>query len=159
MEQPLINTTQNFFSSQHAKDWFDKVVGDLRTDQLCLETGIADQESRTVYKALITGEETSLHSMLRSSSSFYFTKSILIEYLKNLEIKKDEPFKLSFDYTDAKVLVWAEIEDDDEVMEDRLIIAQAKTNAKFYEYGFSISTTIVEKGDRITKPPHYTNFF
>ena len=63
--------------------------------------------------------------------------------MKEIKDRDIKPIKLAFDYSDSKVLVWAEI--DNESFEDQLILSQAKINAKFSSEGFCISTTIVEK--------------
>ena len=53
------------------------------------------------------------------------------------------------------VLVWAEINDDDEQMEDKLILSEAKINAKYHLYGFDMESTIVETSDKLPVPNHY----
>ena len=63
------------------------------------------------------------------------------------------------DLSDASVLVWAEIADDDELMEDQLRLAQAKINAQYSQYGFYLSSTIVEESDCMPIPSHYQPLF
>ena len=57
--------------------------------------------------------------------------------------------------SDSKILVWAVVDDNDEKTEDALIIAEAKVNGKYYEKGFYLNSTIIEKSDNLSVPPHY----
>ena len=57
--------------------------------------------------------------------------------------------------SNSKLLVWSEIEDNDEDMEDALLIAEAKVNGKYQKDGFYINSTIVEKSDNLSIPNHY----
>ncbi|HYG37667.1 MAG TPA: hypothetical protein VD908_03565 [Cytophagales bacterium] len=138
------------------KPWFDELVTILGIHQISLETNTAPTEREDFYKKLITGKEEDIVSMNRASSSMYFIKSILVDYTTELKSRlKKPPLKLALDYSDEKVLVWAEVEDDDDGTEDALILAEAKVNSKYYTKGFNISSTIVEKSDGLTVPPHY----
>ena len=49
--------------------------------------------------------------------------------------------------------------DDDTENEERLFKAEAVVNAKYYQYGFHLSLTIVEKSDEISVPPHFVTIF
>lgn len=51
--------------------------------------------------------------------------------------------------------MWAEIADNDEQMEKILLIAEAKINANYHQFGFAMETTIVEKSDNFIIPNHY----
>ena len=77
------------------------------------------------------------------------------EYLGKLAVNKSFPDKIAFELSNYKVLVWAEIDMDDETTEQELILAEAITNANYSKYGLYISTTIVEKQDNLDIPPHY----
>ena len=63
--------------------------------------------------------------------------------------------KIAFDLSRSKILVWAEVGDDDENTINQLILAEAKTNADCYNNDFKIATTVVEQGENVEVPPHY----
>jgi hypothetical protein len=70
---------------------------------------------------------------------------------------KHNPKKLGLELSNSKVLVWAEIYDNDDETEKALILAQAKVNARYSKFGFAISSTIVEECDQLAVPNHYHN--
>ena len=53
------------------------------------------------------------------------------------------------------MLCWAVIPDGDEALEDSLIIAKSKVDAKYVNEGFSVSLTILEESDKVNVPIHY----
>lgn len=110
-----------------------------------------------MYKLLASGNKLEIARNTRSLIQRDFVTAIIFEYLKLLEESK-KTSKLAFDFNDASVLVWAEIEDDDEGMETMLLVAEAKINAQFQNCGFCMSSTIVEKGDDLSIPNHYKVF-
>jgi len=65
------------------------------------------------------------------------------------------PQKLAFDFSDAKILVWAQIKTEDVSTEDALILSEAEANSKYSDNGFYISSTIVEECDNLPIPSHY----
>jgi hypothetical protein len=135
--------------------WFSEVIDHLRVDQLLMEEGVASAEKKKMYDTLIFGKETEIIAQSRLNSSMYFIEKLVHEYVEELFKSPAKPAKLSMDLSDAKVLVWAEINDDDETAEDALILAEAKINAKYSVYGFHVTSTIVEKSDNLNVPPHY----
>ncbi len=143
--------------NEKVKIFFDELVERIRVDQLMMETKTTSKEKHTIYKSLILGEETELAAMSRAASSMHFIKNLLLDYITELHHYKRRPVKLALDLSDAKVLVWAEIEDGDEKTEDALILSEAKANAKYATYGFHITSTIVEKSDKMEIPSHYQN--
>ena len=135
--------------------WFDDLIGSLRADELLLEKDMASEEKKKMYSTLFNGDERELNASSRSASSVYFIKNLVFDYFDELKAYNRQPLKLALELSDAKILVWAEVEDDDEDTEDALILAEAKANAKYSAYGFHISSTIIEKSDRLPVPPHY----
>lgn len=142
-------------STEKVKDWFDELINMLRTDQIMLETKTAPEKTNALYNTFIFGNEAEIVESTRAASSLYFIKNLVFDYLKELKAYNRSPIKLALDLSDAKILVWAEIDEDDEETEDALILAEAKANAKYYKHGFHISSTIVEACDRLSVPPHY----
>lgn len=136
--------------------WFDELISGLRAHQLQLETGIASSELLSIYNKLIGGNSDQVVHLSKNLSQQYFVGKIIYEYLQLLKDKK--PRKLAFDFDDSEVLVWAEIEDNDEAFEKELILIEAKINAKYHQYGYDMSTTIVEISDQLSIPNHYRVF-
>jgi len=155
----MTETTQHNLveSSNKLDQWFETMIGSIKVDQLQLQTNTATAEKTRIYDNIIEGRHSEMFSDMRNISSQFFIEELVKEYLTELNKRKVATENLAFELSDAKVLVWAEIEDLDEKSEDGLILAEAKTNALFSRYGFHISSTIIEKGDNISSPPHYSS--
>ncbi len=144
-------------TSQISK-WFDEFIGQLRVDELMLTTGTAPKAKDELYKSLMANDLEKISFDNRRFSTQYFISKLLTDYLSALFKFNTMPQKLAFDLSDSKILVWAEINDDDEVTEDALIMAEAKANATYFGKGFFVNSTIVEKSDNISVPVHYNLF-
>ncbi|MEO7046838.1 MAG: hypothetical protein ABI091_16165, partial [Ferruginibacter sp.] len=136
-------------------NWFESFIDDIKTDHLLLSTGIANEDKRNLYKAIINNDGLGLAKRARDVSTMVFIKALVQEYLKELVHQKNMPLKLALGLSDSKILVWSEIEDNNEEMEEALLIAEAKVNGKYYNHGFYINSTIIESCDNISIPPHY----
>lgn len=136
--------------------WFDNLIGTLRAHELQINTKTADSELESFYDTMRTGNADSMAKLTRGMSQQHFLKSIVIDYIQS--IKDSLPLKLAFDFHDSEVSVWAEVKDDDREMERTLLKAEALINSKYYQYGFDMETTIVEKGDGLKIPNHYKPF-
>jgi hypothetical protein len=146
--------TQNL---QSIKDvWFEEFIAAIRTHQLQLETNTAPEELRRLYGVFINGNATDLAVLSKMNANQHFIKNVIVEYLQ--EISKKLPIRLAFDLDDSEVLVWAEINDDDEEMENFLLLAEAKVNANYHKYGYDLTSTIVEVRDGLSIPNHYSIF-
>ena len=143
--------------NEKTKVWFDKLIGSIRADQIMLETNTASPEKTKMYNSLILGQDEETFKMSRASSTMYFIKNMILDYLNAFKEYNSRPLKLAVELSDAKILVWAEIKDNDDETEDTLLLAEAKTNAKYSEFGFHISSTIVEECDKTSIPSHYQN--
>ena len=116
--------------------WFDELVGTLKAHQLFLETGIADEETKSLYSTLIQGNSDEIAALGNALAQKHFVTQILYKYLSI--ISKNLPLKLAFDISGQEVLVWAEIEDDNEQLEHTLIMAEAKVNAEFHNLVYDL---------------------
>lgn len=145
-------------NSNKLGEWFENFISNVNTDRLMIETNTAPEHKISMYNDLADGRFDKILSDMRNTSSMYFIKELIWEYVSELKARKVSTTQLAFDLSDAKVLVWAEINDGDEESEDGLILAEAKINANFSNNGFHISSTIVEKEDNISVPPHYSSF-
>ncbi len=143
--------------------WFNKFIKEtvhgIRVDELQLKTNTADEVKVKVYDSLQSGDTDAVIDTYRDLLFKHYVSTITKSYISEVMplIVTNMPIKLAFRLTNSKILVWAEIKDDDESCENALIIAEAKINAKFSEKGFHISSTIVEESDRLTLPPHYAD--
>lgn len=136
-----------------AEAWFDNLIAQLRRDEVQLDTNTADDAKKSFYDTLINGTAEQQALMNKQFAQQTFIPRIIVAFLK--EIKDTTPLHLAFDFDDSQVLLWAVIKDDDEEMENRLILAEAKVNAEFHKYGFAMVSTIVEESDRAKTPNHY----
>lgn len=133
--------------------WFDEFVATLRSHQVQLETNTASRDLKAFYENLFSGNMDAMLKTSKQTSQEYFVKRIIVDYLEKLN--KNLPKKLAFDFNDSEVLVWAETDDNNEQMERKLILTEAAVNAHYHEYGFSMTTTIVETEDQMPVPNHY----
>lgn len=142
---------------QSTKDWFDSMIQNLRLDEALLNIDVLDKDKKEIYNAMITKDHDATNRFVRNASSKYFVEKMVKFYFKELASKKPRLVKLALELSNSKVLVWAEIKEDDEEAEDVLISVEAKTNANFSKEGFHISSTIVETEDLLQIPSHYSN--
>lgn len=149
------NSHTTIKQSDSAKEWFDSMVINLRYDQTLLENDILEEGKKQVYDTMMSGNQESMSNMGREFSTTYFVSQIIDAYFKELIKVKSSPRKIALELSHSKILVWVEIEEDDEVMEDALILTEAKINAYYSKYGFYISSTIVESSDGLITPEHY----
>ncbi len=139
-----------------SEQWFDHLIATLKAHQVMLETNTADEGLKQFYNLLVGGNSDQISYHSKALSQKYFISKIIWEYLSL--IKDTKPLKLAFDFNDAEVLVWAEVRDDDEEMEKQLYLAEAKINASYHQYGFDMTSMIVEHRDQLTVPNHYKTF-
>ena len=95
----------------------------------------------------------------KKTSSAFFIKNLIDSYFIELGERRARPNRVALELSNSKVLVWAEIENDDELTEDALILSAAKVNYAFSTFGFHISSTIVEVADKLNVPKHYKEVF
>lgn len=136
--------------------WFDHLVATLRTHEIQLETGTASREIEKFYEHLLGNNLDELLKENKRRTQQHFVSKIIVDFLSKLDNKL--PNKLAFDFNDAEVLVWAEIDDNDEKQEKVLARAESSINAAFHEFGFDMELMIVEKSDNLPIPNHYRVF-
>ena len=138
------------------EDWFDNLVATLRLHKIQLDTYTASPEMRKMYDIFFSGDTDNMALLGKKNAQKYFIRKMVIDYVEFIDGK--DSLKLAFDFNDSNVLVWAEIANDDEVMERSLIMAEAKINAKYHDFGFDMTTTLVETRDHLSIPNHYQIF-
>lgn len=143
-------TDQNTKSEQ----WFDEIVAQIRADQLAYGAGVISPEKTTMYDNLINGEVKPLIDNTLAIAKMYYIKRMLLEYVQVLGGL--EAFnKIAVSFHNSGLLVWVEIPEGREDIEDELIMAEARVNAKYHQFGFDMNTTYVEECDRLSIPSHY----
>ena len=136
--------------------WFDEFIAMIKTHELQLETNTATEDIKKFYDIITNGSDNQLAELNKETANQHFIKKIIVSYLNEIQQKK--PLKLAFDLDDSEVLVWAEIENDDDEIENFLLLAEANVNADFHRYEYDLTSTIVEKRDGLSIPNHYSTF-
>jgi len=152
--QPTKNTKQDV-SDETIKNWFDRLISQISVDKIMMETDTAPSDVKNFYNSAMLEDYSALSKTIRDTSTKYFVGTLVQYYINAFAGYKVKPQKLAFDFSDAKILVWAEILDDDEKTEEALILSEAKANAKYSDTGFYITSTIVEQSDNLDIPSHY----
>lgn len=134
--------------------WFDNLIATLRTHQVQLETDTANFELKKFYETIFFGNADEVVHLGKQGAQQHFVSRIIVDYVKLIADAK--PVKLAFDFNDSEVLVWAEVGDGDIELEKKLLRSEAIINSKYHRFGFDMETTIVESGDSLLVPNHYT---
>ncbi|WP_462267368.1 hypothetical protein [Mucilaginibacter sp.] len=150
-----INKTHEVLSNEAIKQWFNGFIAHISVDKMMMETNTAPSDLKDFYTSAMLEDYAAISKTIRDTSSKYFIGNLVQFYINAFVTYKIAPQKLAFDFSDAKILVWAEILDNDEKAEEALILSEAKANAKFADTGFYISSTIVEQSDDLPIPSHY----
>lgn len=157
MNATEIHSENSTCSQSKQSQWFDDFISALRVDQLKLETGVASKEEKRFFDSLINEDFSEVFKLITSKMHKSITQEVIISYLSELINNRSKtPNIIAFDHLDKEIHVWAEIEDDDEEMENAIYLAEAKTLYAFSEIGYRISTTVVEKSDNLSIPIQYT---
>lgn len=146
---------EKIIESSKTEAWFDDIISNLRKDELLLKTNTAGEDKSAIYDAMIFGEPINLMELSQNLSSQFFIKRIVSEFFIELNKQDANYLKIALSHTNSKVLVWAVINDEDEASEDKILLAEAKTNSKYHTFGFHVTTTIIEESDKIPVPVHY----
>lgn len=82
-------------------------------------------------------------------------KSLIIvnEFINSLE--DNLPLRLAYNCFNRSLFFLAIIEDNDHITEKNLILTEARLNAKYSDQGYSISTSIVERSQRVEIPEYF----
>ena len=135
--------------------WFGDIIDHIKVDHFLISNNAATRETKTFYDDLIHGDGSNLISNMRKDSTRFFITKIVNDYINELKSSGKFPVKLAMGLSDSKLLVWSEINDNDEETENALLIAEAKVNGRYYDNGFYINSTIIESSDNLPIPPHY----
>ena len=123
---------------------------------MLLTTATASEYTMSTYNIFLSGDVNHMVALSRKTTETFCYSRLLFGYIKELGKRRANPSVLAFDYSDSKVLAWAEVPSDENVKtSDKMLLAEAKMNAEFSEYGFHISTMFFEDTESMVKPEHY----
>lgn len=134
-------------------EWFDSLIASIRADELQLDSGVASEEKMKMYQSFFNKDVFEMAKYNRQFLIRALVPSAINDFLSALDHRK--PNKLAFSYTDSSLLAWVEIKEGNEEMEDLLIDAEAKINAKYHPFGFHMDSLVVEDSDSFEIPSHY----
>lgn len=149
------NTVKSSTDIDKLDQWFDSFIESLEADKFLLKEDLASHDTKHLYGILMDENIGEMMKISRATSTMYFIENMIKDYLLELKNKQVNVKKLALDMGTSRLLAWIELSNDDDASEDSLIMAEAKLNAKYYDDGFHISTTIVEERDSIPVPSHY----
>jgi ribosomal protein L16 Arg81 hydroxylase len=147
-----VSNTSNLTSNERSQ-WFDSFIGTLRAHEMQLETQTATPQVQSLYQNLLSGNVENVVLAGKQQAKEFFVTKIIVDYFT--EIQNISLAKLAFDHNDSEVLVWIQISDNDFESENKLILAEAKVNARYHEFGYHICSVIVETSDQLPIPNHY----
>jgi hypothetical protein len=154
--EKLHTKSKNIFLPEKGQEWFDKMIYLINADKTMLETGTAPESKRVIYNDLFEGNFNKLLLENKKLADEVFTKGMFLDYMNELfKDRKVKINKLAFNIGKSNLLVWAQVNDDDFEAEKNLIMTEAIINAKYSDYNYYVSSTIVEKSDNLDIPAHY----
>jgi hypothetical protein len=139
------------------KPWFVNLIDILKSrfsQQKNQLINIHKEESDIAFSHVVEDYSTAMHQS-RIASQKFFTTQILKVYIDEIHSLTNMPDLIGLAIGHNEILVWCQINDDDDEMENNLFLAEAKANADQTNSGISISTTIVERSEIISIPSHY----
>lgn len=92
-------------------------------DQVQIEAGVADTNKTEFYHNLMTGKEDEVFKKIRFEASQLLIEKVVRTFIAELATRKSFPEKLAFALTPSTIMVWAEINDDDERVEDGVLLS------------------------------------
>jgi hypothetical protein len=153
-EEKTYNTDQ---TSSNSSDWFQQFIHSIKVDELTYNTDTMEKNKRTMFDSMIANNHVQVARQARVMGSQIIIPTMLNEYFQTINSIFHQLKKLAFELSNSKILVWAEISENDESTEDILLLAEAKINGNFSNEGFRLLTTIVEDCDKIEVPKPYVN--
>jgi hypothetical protein len=135
--------------------WFENLIADIDVQQPALYTDDDDENVRALYQHAIAGSYGDVLKTIRKEATQVLIKNVVLKFLQEVIDRNALPDTLAFALTPSTILVWAEIDDDDETREDNLLMAETKMNVYASQFNLSIDTLVVEKSDLLQVPDHY----
>lgn len=135
--------------------WFENLIFGMKTDEIPFQPMMTDENTRALYQHIIAGDDGTIFKNIRREATQVLVKNIIHKFLHEVIDRNALPDTLAFSLTPTTILVWAEIDDDNEALEDNILMAEAKTNAYARQFNLAIETLVVEKSDLLSIPDHY----
>lgn len=139
-----------------AKEFFADLVTRLNVTEFLYDSKGMSQKEYEMWTSAINRNLGPMMEHSRVASNFYCIQKAFAEFIVAL---KNEPNvkmrKLAVDTTGSKLLIWAEVDDDDRESTRSILYADSVANLKIENLGYSVSATVVEKSDYVPVPSHY----
>jgi hypothetical protein len=146
-------------SPQDIEEWFDNFIASMRADEIQLQTATATTEKQSFYHMMISGDEDRMSLMVRNVTGLYFVKRIISDLFTELGKIHFSLSKIALGFSDSRVKVWVEVNDNDEKSEDDILLIEAKVNSKYYDSGIRLWVSITEKSEGSPLPLGYKLVF
>lgn len=150
----LIENTSISMLPTTQEPWFENLIAGINVNPLNLQTG-SDENVKALYQHVIAGSYGDVFKGMRKDAMQVVIKNVVLKFLEEIIEQNALPDTLAFSLTPATILVWAEIDDDDEAREDSLLLAETKTNVYARQFDLCIDILVVEKSDLLNVPDHY----
>gem|GEM_PF-952050 len=150
-----MNKQQVLAQTGQYEPWFNEFVASIRSHQVQLESGIAPDHMKEFYNSVISGDLFHALKTTRGSTTEFFVKNIVRQFVDDYIAKKINAIVVALSHSDSEVRIWAVTDDNDYATENMLFDSEASINAKFHQYGFYFSVTIVEASDGIAVPSNF----
>ena len=141
--------------NQDKNKWFEELIAAIQTHQFMLDTNTATDELKNFYSNAMDGNADKIALQSKNLGQQHFIQGIVVDYLSQVSRLAKAPHKLAFDLADNEVLIWAEVDDNDNDLEKNLVLAEARVNAKYHGFGYDITSMIVERSDNLSIPAQY----
>lgn len=139
-------------------NWFEEYIHSLDLKKIQYEGDMMEEEEKKMMESIAAQDMEELFGSVVSRAQIFYFKKLISSFLRDLIFnrKAETPKKLAFDHKGQQIMIWAEIPTGKDDQEDKIFLSEAKVNALFEQTGFSISATVVEEGDYLDVPGHYT---
>lgn len=131
------------------------MVAQLRVDELALETQTATTEKREHYEMLINGSPEQLLLRQQEGVTRHFVSKMLVDFVRLSLPHWPRIRRLAASANDSEVLLWIELFEEDDLLENQLTDIEARVNSRFHELGYDLELMVVEADDQLTIPSHY----
>lgn len=155
MNDNFVKEVNKAEQSEKIPEFIDLIRFILNVDKESFQKGVLHPEQELLYTKLAEGD---IEHILQANKEMYnklVFKKLIEEYFSKFK-SIEKPLNLAVDFNNSNMLLWAEINDNDDELENQLILLQAEINAQYAPKGVNVKTTIIENSDNLSVPPHYT---
>lgn len=153
-----VKSNINPSSKKQVSQWFEDLIDQIKVDKMLIESDVASKSTKDLYDLMMSDDTDKMIYGMRKTTEIHFVKEMVTNYLNFLLSSEHLPSTLAFKVSNNnKIYIWGVIPNDNENVEDAMILAEASVNGKFYQYGFNLTSTIVEESDNLPQPPQYNN--